>query len=121
MFSSSSTVFLCIQNILSENLSSEELEKIDKPIKILGSASIKVVVLIRLKDGSEVVCLIRRPNAIEQVYSNMKLVKNYILAFSKRIASSEVDYNIPSGAINLLVRDLELQIFQFWPHYSPFF
>lgn len=99
-----------IQRIFEAELSQEEKALIKAPVKILGSASAKVVVLVELRDGSHTVALIRRPNAPAQVAFNMEFVKIFLKKLDQRLRQTKKDYNLPVGALSLILRDLEIQM-----------
>lgn len=80
-----------IRAIMDGTLSAEELALIKGPKKILGSASLKVAVLMELKDGTEVVMMVRRPHVIEQVKSNLERARGLLGEMQK--AGLPMDYD----------------------------
>ncbi|HEX4048689.1 MAG TPA: AarF/UbiB family protein, partial [Elusimicrobiota bacterium] len=65
-------------------LTPEEFARIKRPVKVVGSASIKTVVLVELQDGREVVMLLRRPHAAEQIESNLRLSSAFLKELDRR-------------------------------------
>lgn len=69
-----------VEDELDRTLSPKERAKIKRPVKILGSASLKNAVLVELVDGRKVVVLLRRPGIEEQIKSHIALAKRYVAA-----------------------------------------
>lgn len=73
-----------ILKVLEKELSPEELSKIKNLKKILGSASLKTVVLIELQDGRKVVAMVQRPHAAGQIESNLSLSAEFLREIKSR-------------------------------------
>lgn len=67
-----------IRKFLDATLSPEERGRVKRIKKILGSASLKTVALLELNDGREVVAVIMRPHAEENVSTNLNLAKRFL-------------------------------------------
>lgn len=67
-----------------QELTPQEFARIKRLVKIIGSASLKTVVLVELTDGREVVMLLRRPHAAEQIESNLALGKDFLRELDRR-------------------------------------
>ena len=87
-----------ILSIMRAALTPEEISKIDHLEAILGSASVKAVVLVRLKNGQEAVMMVRRPYAEEQIRSNLGRARAFLgeleklgVAFDYRAMRSMLD------------------------------
>ncbi|NNN06399.1 MAG: hypothetical protein HKL90_10905 [Elusimicrobia bacterium] len=65
-------------------LSPEEFSRIKRLVKVVGSASIKTVVLVELQDGRQVVMMLRRPHAAEQIESNLRLGSAFLKELDRR-------------------------------------
>lgn len=72
-----------IYTIMKENLEAHERSRIKRLKKVLGSASLRTAVLVELDDGSEVVMLVQRPHAREQIEANVKRVQRLIPELKK--------------------------------------
>ena len=55
-----------------------ELSRVKALKRVIGSASLKTVVLVELADGREAVMLVRRPHAAEQIESNLDLGRAFL-------------------------------------------
>ena len=65
-------------------LTPEEFARIKRVVKVIGSASIKTVVLVELQDGRQVAMLLRRPHAAEQIESNLRLGSEFLKELDRR-------------------------------------
>jgi ubiquinone biosynthesis protein len=73
-----------IEEAMRQELSPAELSRIKALKKVVGSASLKTVVLVELTDGREVVMLLRRPHAAEQIESNLRLGQEFLRELDRR-------------------------------------
>jgi predicted unusual protein kinase regulating ubiquinone biosynthesis (AarF/ABC1/UbiB family) len=92
-----------VEEFLDKTLTPEERSQITLR-KVLGSASLKTVVLADLKDGRQVAILIQRPYAHDQVNGNIELSLKYV----KELKDSGVD--LPSGMFDSVVHGLREQL-----------
>ncbi|MCX5795971.1 MAG: AarF/UbiB family protein [Elusimicrobia bacterium] len=67
-----------ILEAMQRELTPEELARIKTLKKVIGSASLKTVVVVELTDGREVVMLLRRPHAAEQIETNLRLGQEFL-------------------------------------------
>lgn len=67
-----------ILEAMQRELTAGELARIKTLKKVIGSASLKTVVLVELTDGREVVMLLRRPHAAEQIETNLRLGQEFL-------------------------------------------
>ncbi|MBI4677714.1 MAG: hypothetical protein HY748_09025 [Elusimicrobia bacterium] len=65
-------------------LAPEEFSRIKRIKRVVGSASLKTVSLVELTDGREVVMLLRRPHAAEQIESNLQLGQAFLAELDRR-------------------------------------
>ena len=80
-----------VYRLMDETLTPEEAAHIKRPVKVLGSASLRTAVLVELTDGREVVMLMQRPHAKEQIESNLTRIERLIPELKKEGFSNEVD------------------------------
>jgi len=73
-----------ILEIMRAALEPEERARIKGLKRVLGSASLKTVVLIELVDGSEAVMLVQRAYASEQIESNLRLAQALLEELKKQ-------------------------------------
>ncbi len=65
-------------------LTPEEFSRIKRLVRVVGSASVKTVVLVELQDGRQVVMLLRRPHAAEQIDGNLRLGSEFLKELDRR-------------------------------------
>ncbi|MBL7546073.1 MAG: hypothetical protein JNL11_19795 [Bdellovibrionaceae bacterium] len=73
-----------VQDALKKYLPDEEYRRIAKFEKILGGASIKTVVQVKLTNGQTVALMVQRPSAQAQVKENMRLALKFLEALERR-------------------------------------
>lgn len=93
-----------ILELARKELSPREFGRIKRLKRILGSASLKTVVLVELADGAEAVMLVQRPHARAQIESNLALAREFLGELSRR------GVDIPSGMFDSLMGALERQL-----------
>jgi predicted unusual protein kinase regulating ubiquinone biosynthesis (AarF/ABC1/UbiB family) len=93
-----------IETLLKQTLSEAELAKIDHLSGVLGSASMKTVVGVKLKDGREVALLVQRPNAPAQIDSNLELAGNFLNEARK------LGVPVQEGMVDSVLKDLRGQL-----------
>jgi len=93
-----------IRELIEKNLSPQELGKIKHLKEIKGSASIKTAVLVELADGREVIMYVRRPNAEQQIRSNLALARKLIEELERRGQGKQV------GLMKELLSPIEEQL-----------
>lgn len=95
-----------IELILKKNLGADFYQKnIKRIIKILGSASVKVVVLVEMMDDTFAAVMIKRPSVYAQTKTNMLMSKMYL----KRLKHYALESNDP--LMQPLIESMEDQIF----------
>ncbi|OGR48135.1 MAG: hypothetical protein A2X40_05395 [Elusimicrobia bacterium GWC2_65_9] len=77
-----------ILEVARRELSAEEFAKIRRLKRVIGSASLKTVVIVELVDGREVVMMLRRPRAAEQIEGNLRLGREFLRELDLRGLSS---------------------------------
>jgi predicted unusual protein kinase regulating ubiquinone biosynthesis (AarF/ABC1/UbiB family) len=97
-----------ILEVLQETLTEEERGRIKHYKGILGSASLKTVVLVELVDGSEAVLMVQRPRVKEQIASNIRLLRAYLVELEK--AGLNVMSAMLSSMIGALSAKLETEV-----------
>lgn len=93
-----------IKTILKEELTEGEFSQIRSLVRVLGSASLKTVVLAELVDGRRVAIVIRDPHADDRVAMNLELGKRYVVELSRRGLQSQ------SALIESLISQVELEL-----------
>ena len=91
-----------VEEVMHSTLKPEELKRI-KLLGILGSASMKTVVLVEL-DGRPVVMMVQRPHAPEQVESNLRLGD----AFLQKVQEKNIE--MPLAMLQMLLEPLGEQL-----------
>lgn len=85
-------------------LEKEEFDRIEEWVKILGSASMKTVALVKLKNGQYRAVLVQNPNVEKQIQSNLELSEKFISEIEKRGVEQT------SALFDGLVKALKIQI-----------
>ncbi len=67
-----------VERIFENTLTFSERSRIRRTVRVLGSASMKTVVLVELVDGRQVVAMVRAPNVQEQNRSNIERAKLFV-------------------------------------------
>lgn len=93
-----------ILRIMRETLSPQELSQISHLKALIGSASIKAVILLQLENGQEGVMMLRRPFAAEQIHSNLARARGFLTELKK--TGVEFDYL----AMNAMIDTVEDQL-----------
>ena len=93
-----------IEQILEKELSAAEYRKIRGVKRVLGSASLKNAALLELHDETQVVVLIQRPYASNQVYTNLDLSKKFLATVRRN------GVEIPGGMMQSILGALEEQL-----------
>ncbi|MCM2323005.1 MAG: AarF/UbiB family protein [Oligoflexia bacterium] len=93
-----------VEQVLDRVLAPEERGRIRRLHKVLGSASLKTVVEAELDMGERAVLLVQRPNAGNQIKSNLELSRKFLSEVK------QAGVKVPTGLFDLLVDDLELQL-----------
>lgn len=91
-----------IREVMKANMTAEQFERI-KLKKVIGSASMKTVVLVEI-DGQEAVMAVLDPDAYAQIESNMARARAYVEALGKRGLKSQ------SGLVGSLLDSVEQQL-----------
>ncbi|MFA6003759.1 MAG: AarF/UbiB family protein, partial [Elusimicrobiota bacterium] len=87
-------------------LTPEEFARVKHPKKVIGSASLKTVVLVELTDGREVVMMLRRPHAAEQIASNLQLSQNFLRELDRQgLSSASTMFNAVLDAVRQQLAD----------------
>jgi len=73
-----------IYGIMDATLTKGERSKIRRLVRVLGSASLRTAVLVELDDGREVVMLVQRPYAREQIAANLKRARRLLPELKKQ-------------------------------------
>jgi hypothetical protein len=95
-----------VQTLQSE-LPAKEFNKIANVVKVLGAASIKTVVLVKLKDGTSEVIAIQPEFAESQIRTNILYAQNFLRAAEQSGLIPEADRKF----IHLLTTQSESQMF----------
>ncbi|MDE2292962.1 MAG: AarF/ABC1/UbiB kinase family protein, partial [Elusimicrobia bacterium] len=69
---------------MDRELTTAERARIRRVKRVIGSASLKTVALVELTDGREVVMLLRRPHAAEQIETNLRLGREFLRELDRR-------------------------------------
>lgn len=98
-----------IVKILKEQMSPEQYDQIGSVDRILGSASIKTVVELTMKDQKKVVVFLRRPYAIDLVKENLVRARNFINEIKKDPEFLDKSISIKS-ILDIVEQELEEEI-----------
>jgi predicted unusual protein kinase regulating ubiquinone biosynthesis (AarF/ABC1/UbiB family) len=93
-----------IERQMRKELSSSQLAKIKRLVRVVGAASIKTVVEVELVSGAKAVMFVKPEHAENQVNTNIRLAQKFL----QELRAQQVD--IPSGMFDMLLEDLERQI-----------
>ncbi|MGE0616219.1 MAG: AarF/UbiB family protein [Bacteriovoracia bacterium] len=78
-----------VEEILAKTLTQEELTKIRKVERVVGSASIKTAVLVELHDGRKAVAFLQSPHAELQIKTNLEFAQKFLQELQKEGLQSE--------------------------------
>jgi predicted unusual protein kinase regulating ubiquinone biosynthesis (AarF/ABC1/UbiB family) len=93
-----------IEKVMEAELDEDEKKLIKRPVRILGSASLKTVVEVELVDGRRVAMMVRRPSAAAQIEANLKLAE----AFHKEV--EKLDLPLPAALLDCLIQSLKEEL-----------
>ncbi|MFK8138698.1 MAG: AarF/UbiB family protein [Bdellovibrionales bacterium] len=95
-----------IEKTLKKGLSDREFSQIDRFIKVLGSASMKTAVLVRLKTGEELVLLVQSGEIERQIKSDLAIFKGVTEGLRRKGVSSS------SSMFELIIETMEEQLLE---------